>query len=57
MSQQEFEILLCSPSQLEMTTNSPALAAKQSPFPITQDKWLDFLWATPKIPETTVSSL
>ena len=33
MSLQECEIARCSPNQLEMTTNSPALASEQSPRP------------------------
>ena len=31
MSPQECEIALCSPNQLEMTTNSPALVSEQCP--------------------------
>ena len=50
MSPQECEIAQCSPNQLQMITNSPALASEQSPVPLIQDKWLDFLWATPEIP-------
>ena len=33
MSQQECETARCSPNQLEMVTNSPALASEQCPFP------------------------
>ena len=33
MSPQECEITRCSPNQLEMTTNSPALASDQCPVP------------------------
>ena len=33
MSTQECEISRCSPNQLEMTTNSPALASEQCPIP------------------------
>ena len=33
MSSQEYEIAQCSPNQLEMTTNSPALASEQCPIP------------------------
>ena len=33
MSPQECEIPRCSPNQLEMTTNSPALASEQRPIP------------------------
>ena len=33
MSPQEFQIARCSPNQLEMTTNSPALASEQCPIP------------------------
>ena len=33
MSLQECEIARCSPNQLEMTTNSPALASEQCPVP------------------------
>ena len=33
MSPQECEIAPCSPNQLEMTTNSPALASEQCPVP------------------------
>ena len=33
MSPQEREIARCSPNQLEMTTNSPALASEQCPVP------------------------
>ena len=33
MSPQECEIARCSPNQLEMTTNSPALASQQCPIP------------------------
>ena len=33
MSLQECEIARCSPNQLEMTTNSPALASEQCPIP------------------------
>ena len=33
MSPQEYEIGRCSPNQLEMTTNSPALASEQCPIP------------------------
>ena len=33
MSTQECEIDRCSPNQLEMTTNSPAMASEQSPIP------------------------
>ena len=33
MSPQECEIVQCSPNQLEMTTNSPALAPEQCPIP------------------------
>ena len=33
MSPQECEIARCSPNQLEMTTNSPALTSKQCPIP------------------------
>ena len=50
MSPQECGIFQGSPNQLEMTTDSPALASEQSPFTIIQDKWLDFLWATEEIP-------
>ena len=50
MSLKESEIDLCSPNQLEMTTNSPALSSEQFPIAIIQDNWLGFLWATPEIP-------
>ena len=33
MSSQECQIARCSPNQLEMTTNSPALASEQCPIP------------------------
>ena len=33
MSLQECEIVPCSPNQLEITTDSPALASEQSPVP------------------------
>ena len=33
MSLQQYEIAWCSPNQLEMTTNSPALASKKCPVP------------------------
>ena len=33
MTAQECEIARCSPNQLEMTTNSPALALEQCPVP------------------------
>ena len=33
MSPQECEIAWCRPNQLEMTTNSPALASEQCPVP------------------------
>ena len=33
MSLQECQIARCSPNQLEMTTNSPALASEQCPIP------------------------
>ena len=33
MSPQECEITRCSPNQLEMMTNSPALASEQCPIP------------------------
>ena len=33
MSPQDSEIVRCSPNQLEMTTNSPALALQQCPVP------------------------
>ena len=33
MSQQEWEIAHCSPNQLEMMPDSPALAPEQSPIP------------------------
>ena len=33
MPPQEYEIARCSPNQLEMTTNSPALASEQCPVP------------------------
>ena len=33
MSLQECQIVQCSPNQLEMTTNSPALASEQGPIP------------------------
>ena len=33
MSPQECQIARCSPNQLEMTTNSPALASEQCPMP------------------------
>ena len=33
MSLQECEIARCGPNQLEMTTNSPALASEQCPIP------------------------
>ena len=33
MSPQECQIARCSPNQLEMVTNSPALASEQCPFP------------------------
>ena len=33
MSPQECEIAWCSPNQLEMMTDSPALASEQSPVP------------------------
>ena len=33
MSPQECQIARCSPNQLEMTTNSPALASEQCPIP------------------------
>ena len=33
MSPQECEIARCSPNELEMTTNSPALASEQCPIP------------------------
>ena len=33
MSPQECEIMQCSPNQLEMMTNSPALASEQCPVP------------------------
>ena len=33
MSPKECEIVQCSPNQLEMTTNSPALASEQCPIP------------------------
>ena len=33
MSPQECEIAWCSPNQVEMTTNSPALASEQCPIP------------------------
>ena len=50
MSLQECEIAQGIPNQLEMTTNSPTLAQSNAPFPIIQDNWLGFLWATPEIP-------
>ena len=44
MSPQECEIGRCSPNQLEMMTNSPALASEQSPIPhhTGQLAWLPF---------------
>ena len=33
MSPQEFQIAWCTPNQLEMTTNPPALASEQCPIP------------------------
>ena len=53
MSRQECEIAQCSPNQLEMMTNSPALASQQCPVPLIQDNCLDFLWATPEIASDT----
>ena len=58
MSLQECEIAQRSPYQLEKTNDSNALASEQSPFPIIQDKWLDFLWATTEIPcDTSLKSI
>ena len=44
MSKQECEIAQCSPNQLEMTTNSPALSSEQCPVPhhTSQLAWLSF---------------
>ena len=53
MSPQECEITRYSPNQLEITTNSHALVQSNAPFPIIQDNWLGFLWATPEIPSDT----
>ena len=50
MSPQEWEIARSCPNQLEMMTDSLALPQSNPPFRIKQDKWLDFLWATPEIP-------
>ena len=53
MSLRECQILLCSPNQLEMTTNSPVWLQSHVPFQIIQNDWLGFLWATPEIPSDT----
>ena len=50
MSPQQCEIAQCSPNQLEMMLDSPALALEHSPVPIIHDKRLDFLKAIPEIP-------
>ena len=44
MSPQECQIARCSPNQLEMTTNSPALASEQRPIPDHTGRlaWLPF---------------
>ena len=50
MSPQEWETARCTPDQLEMKPDSPALALEPSAFHIIQDKFLDFLWASTEIP-------
>ena len=40
ISPQECQIAWCSPNQLEMTTNPPALTSVNAPFQIIQDDWL-----------------
>ena len=49
MSPQECQIAQCSPNQLEMTTNSPALASEQCPIPKHTGQCVGFLWATAEI--------
>ena len=49
MSPQECEIARCRPNQLEMITNTPALASEQCLVPLIQDNCLGFLWTTPEI--------
>ena len=49
-SPQECEIDQCSPSQLEMMTNSPALGQSNATFPIIQGNWLGFLCSMPEVP-------
>ena len=46
MSQQECEIARCSPNHLEMMTNPLHWLQSNAPFPIIQENWLGFLWAT-----------
>ena len=53
MSPQECQIARCSPNQVEMTTDPPALASEQCPIPDHTDDWLGFLWATSEIPSDT----
>ena len=50
MSPQECEIAWCCQNQLEMTTNSPALASEQCPVPHHTGQLAWLLWATPEIP-------
>ena len=43
MSLQGFEIAWCSPNQLKIMPDSPALAPEEIPVPIIHNKWIDFL--------------
>ena len=53
MSLQECEIAQCSPNQIEMMTNFPALASEQCHVPNHMGQLGGFLWATPEIPLDT----
>ena len=54
MSPQECQKARCSPNQLEMTTNSPALASEQSPIPRHTEQLACLPLATPEIPSDTL---
>ena len=53
MSPQECQIARCSPNQLEMTTNSPALASEQCSIPHHTGQLACLPLATPEIPSDT----